>query len=400
MGPGNWNLYITGISHQTSTLEQREPLQINRNDMARANATFSDLAGVKESSVLSTCNRVEFYFTVNKREVPFELIKTFYENFNGLDISEMENLFYIRKNKHTAAHMLNVASGMDSMVIGENQILGQLKDAYSSACAVKSAGKVLHHLYHQAFRVGKQVRTDTEMGKGSCSVSSAAIELLEDKVKNLSSPNVLFIGINQMISLATKGVFRLDHGDLYYVNRTVEKAKTFAAAYSAEGYGLESIPKLLAKSDIVISCTGSEKAIITGDMLDKYLESNPNRKLILVDLAIPRDIDMAKDFDPAIELYDLEDIKEHVEEHRQKRELAIPQAQEIIDRKLSEFTYWFEHLRYEPLYNGLGETFESIRQNELSGVMSRLSPEVKEEIERATRSMVDKLLQLKVRTSE
>lgn len=398
MGPGNWNLIICGINHKTSSLKQREPLQISRNEIARANAMFGSLPGVIESAIVSTCNRIEFYFTADKREQPFELIKIFYKNFSELDISDLKDLFYVRKNKHAASHLLDVASGIDSMVIGENQILGQVKEAYSSACAVKTAGKVIHRLFHQAFRVGKQVRTDTEMGTGACSVSSAAIELLESKINGLNKPSILIIGVNQMTALAAKGIARLELGKLYFANRTVAKARALGLKYDAQGFGLDEIPGLLLKSDIVISCTGADEPIISKNTIDEYLKSTSGKKLIMLDLAIPRDIELSKNYNPDIELYDLEDIKSHVEEHRQKRELAIPQAREIIDRKLSEFMYWFEHIRYEPLYNGLKDTFETIRREELTDVIEKLPSELRDELERKTRNIIDKILQLKART--
>ena len=400
MSPGNWNLVVCGISHKLTSLADREPLQIGRNEMPRANAVFADMPGIMESAIVSTCNRIEFYFCAGKSEDIFDLIKVFYKNFNDQDISDKQNLFYIRKNKHAAAHLLAVAAGLDSMVIGENQILGQIKEAYTSACAVKTAGKVIHRLFHQAFRVGKQVRTDTEMGQGACSVSNAAIELLESKIANLKKPSILFVGINQMIALAANGVGKLDYGRMYFANRTVEKAEAFAKNFDSHGYPLSELPDLIKNSDIVISCTGAEEPVISRNMLDDFLQEVPGKKLLMVDLAIPRDIELAKDYNARIELYDLEDIKLHVEQHRQKRELAIPQAQEIIENKLSEFLYWFEHIRYEPLYNGLGDTFEIIRQEELSSVLEKLPEDTKEEIEMATRRMVNKLLQLKVRTSE
>ena len=400
MSPGNLSLYVCGINHKTSSLEQREPLQIGRNDIARANAIFGDLPGVMESLILSTCNRIEFYFAAGNLNEPLDLIKSFYNKFNNLDINDKLPLFYARKNKHAAAHLLNVASGLDSMVLGENQIMGQIKEAYSSACAVKTAGKVIHRLFHQAFRVGKQVRTDTEMGKGACSVSSAAVELLRAKINGLTKPSVLFIGINQMIALAANGISQLGYGSLHFANRTASKAIEFAGRYDAAGYGLESLPELLKQADIVISCTSAPEPVITNKIINNIFVDKNKRKLIIIDLAIPRDVEPAKDAYSNIELYDLEDIKIFVEKNRQTRELAIPQAQEIIDRKLSEFNYWFQHIRYEPLYNGLGDTFENIRQEELAAIIAKLPPEMRGELEGATKNMVEKLLRLKIRTSE
>ena len=168
MAVGNWHLVVCGVNHHETSVERREPLQLGREDIASAHAQFSRMAGVKEATIVATCNRIEFYAVTDKTIDVFDLVARFYSRFRQFDLSAMRDDFYIRKNKHAVVHLFRVAAGIDSMVLGENQILGQLKEAYSSACAVKAAGKVLHRLFHQAFRVGKQVRTNTELGKGAC----------------------------------------------------------------------------------------------------------------------------------------------------------------------------------------------------------------------------------------
>jgi glutamyl-tRNA reductase len=214
---------MCGVSHKTSSLEERESLQLSGEEMAKANAIFGSLSRVMESVIVATCNRIEFYFVTARGEDPFDVVAEFYREFKGEDISRYQELFLTRKGTHAVDHLFQVAAGIDSMVLGENQILGQVKDAYSSACAVKSVGKVLHRLFHQAFRVGKQVRSDTEMGKGACSVSSAAVEMLRSKTKDIDRPSILFIGINQMIGLAAGKLMSAHHSRLYFANRTVEK---------------------------------------------------------------------------------------------------------------------------------------------------------------------------------
>ncbi len=400
MTPDNWHLVVCGINHKTSSLSQRERLQISRDENAGANAAFGDLEGVMESTIVSTCNRVEFYFVGKKHYDPFELVKSFFQSFKGLDISDIHECFYVRKNKHAAAHLFSVTAGIDSMVVGENQILGQVKDAYSSACAVRTAGKVIHRLFHQAFRIGKHVRSDTEMGKGACSISSAAVDLLRTKIKKLEKPSILFIGVNQMISLAASGVSKIEHEKFAFANRTLEKAIEFSAKYDASGYSLDQLPELLKASDVVISCTGSKEPVITRPMIDGFINANTGKKLTLLDMAGPRDIEVDKDYHADVEIFDLEDIKRHVKEHQQKRELAIPQAQKIIDTKLSEFLYWFNHVQHEPAYNGLGDAFEAIRHKEMAPILKKLSPELKNEVEKASRSLVQKLLQVKAKNPE
>jgi glutamyl-tRNA reductase len=399
MAPGNWQLVVCGTDHKLSTLEQREALQIGHEEIAAAHSMFGDLPGVYESAVISTCNRIEYYFVTPGEREPFESVKSFYLKFRNLDISELGDRFFSRKNKHAADHLLRVCAGLESMVIGENQILGQVKESYSSACAVKTAGKVIHRLFHQAFRVGKQVRTDTEMGKGACSISSAAIEMLQARVNNIDKPRVLFIGVNQMIFLAASGVVELEHGDLFFANRTVEKARSLAAKFGATGYSLDQLPSLMAKVDIVISCTGSQESIINGAMIEKAAASKRPDRVLIIDLAIPRDVEIGNTTPANVEIYDLESVKRHVTEHQQKRELAIPLVEKIIERRLDEFLYWFDHVRHEPIYNGLADSFERVRTEEIEPLLEKLPDDLKGEVEKTSKALIKKLLQLKVQES-
>jgi len=400
MSPGNWRLAVCGINHKTSSLEQREPLQIGHDEIARATAVFGDLNGILESVIVSTCNRIEFYFIARKNDEPFERIRSFYKKFNNIDIADLEKCFYTKNNKHTVAHLFNVASGIDSMVLGENQVLSQLKDAYSSACAVKTTGKIIHRMFHQAFRVGKLVRSETEMGKGACSVSSAAVEFLKYKIVKMENPSILFIGINQMIGLAASKICKLKHDKFVFANRTPENAVELANRYNSTCFPLDKLQSLIESADLIITCTSSKEPIITKKMIDKFILNKPEKRLTIMDIAVPRDVEIGKDYNSAVEVFDLEDIKQHVKKHQQKRELAIPQAQEIIDRKLSEFKYWFDHVKHEPIYNGLGDAFEKIRQQEVLNILEKLPPDLQDEVNRATRRMVKKLLQVKMRNQQ
>ena len=394
----NWQLVVCGINHKTSSLEQREPLQLGRDDMARANALFCDLRGVKESVIVSTCNRIEFYMVADCDHKPFDIVAAFYHQFRCLDMANLESHFYMRHDKHAASHLFRVSAGIDSMVVGESQILGQIKEAYSSACAVKAAGKVLHGLFHQAFRIGKQVRSDTELGKGACSVSTATIEMLKAKLDDLSDPVILFIGINPMISLSADRLKRRGFNRFLFANRTAGKAVEFALRYNAAGYPLDRLPELLEKADVVISCTGSNLPIINDEIISPVAAARPGRKLVIADMAMPRDVELTRDY-PGIEYYDLESVKRHVEGRQSRREDSIPEVETIIDRKLEQFMFWFDHVRHEPIYNGLGETFEKIRHQEMERVLEMLPEETRDAVDRATRRVVDRLLQINARTS-
>jgi len=395
----NWYLAVCGINHKTSSLDEREPFQLGREDFAAANAAFSNHNGILESAIVSTCNRVEFYFVAKRDIVPFDIVAEFYKEFKNIDITDRHENFYVKKNKHAVDHLFRVAAGIESMVLGENQILGQIKEAYSSACAVKAAGKIVHRLFHQAFRVGKITRTDTEMGKGACSVSNAAIEMLSERLKNLDNPKILFVGINQMISLAANGLRRLEYNNFAFANRTGSKAVEFASRYNADGYPLGDLPKLLTETDVIITCTGATEAIISASMLDDVVAGGGNRRIIIMDMAVPRDTDIEKDYHDSVEVLDLEDIKHFVADQQAIRAKAIPQVEQIIDRKLGEFNYWFDHVRYEPIYNGIYDAYENIRRDELKTVLENLEPEQSNIVNQATKNLVNKLVQLKIRLS-
>jgi glutamyl-tRNA reductase len=406
MNTGNWQLFVCGATHESSSLEQREPLQLRGEEIARANALLGTIEGVMESAIVPTCNRIEFYFVAARGSDPFEIVSQFYRRFKELDLEPYRDLFRAERGKRVAQHLFRVSAGIDSMVLGENQILGQVKEAYSSACAVKTAGKVIHRLFHQAFRVGKRVRSDTEIGKGACSVSTAAVEMLSDTVRALDRPMIVFVGINQMIQLAAKRLAQVDGATLSFANRTAAKARAFAAGLSgveAAGYGLEELPELIAAADIVISCTSAHEYVITREMVENAAAQRSKRRLVIVDLAIPRDVDAplmpAGDRDPTVTVSDMEDVKRFVADRQHQRERAIPQAEEIIERKLDEFDYWYGHVQHEPIYNGANRAAESIREEELGPVIEKLPPDLKEELDRATRRLVDRLLKVAKRSS-
>ena len=389
MNSSSKRLVICGITHKSAALEEREPLQIGHDELAEANARFASQLEVQESAVLSTCNRIEFIFVTRRDLEPFDMVAKFYRDFKGIDIQPKREEFKTWKGTHAAHHVFKVASGIDSMVVGETQIFGQLKEAYASSCAVKTAGKVIHRLFHQAFRVGKQVRTDTEMGKGACSVSSAAIELLKTRVETDKRPVILFVGVNQMIKLAATRSQRIHHSHCLFVNRTEEKAVEFAKRFESRGFGFDKLPDLLVEADVVVSCTSSPEPIIDAAMLDAAALERGERKLIILDLAIPRDVEYPNR-DGLIEVLDLESIKEFVRTQRARRVDAIPAAEEIVKQKVDEFNYWWRHVKEEPLYNGSCDQLSSIIDDELAKVLSECPPELKDKLNLVARRIAER----------
>jgi len=403
MKSGNWHLVVCGATHETSSVKEREPIQLRKEEAVAANAVLGGLDAVMESAVVATCNRIEFYFVTDRETDPLDVVSAFYRRFKALDVEPHRGLFQVRTGTRAAEHLFRVAAGVDSVVIGENQILGQIKGAYSSACAVKSAGKVIHRLFHQAFRVGKRVRSDTGIGRGACSVSTAAVEMILDAVQALEEPAILFVGINQMIELAARRLARVDGARLAFANRTAAKAREFAkglGSVEAKGFGLEALPELLAGVDVVISCTSSPVPVITRGTMEEAAvrrgsAGRAGRVLLIVDLAIPRDVEPNAAVDgagtEAMTVHDMEDIKRFVSDRQQQRRSEIPQAEEIIDRKLDEFDYWYGHIQHEPHYNGNGRSMEAIREEELAPIIEQLSPQLQRQLTSATRRLVKRV---------
>ncbi|UCC43170.1 MAG: glutamyl-tRNA reductase [Candidatus Zixiibacteriota bacterium] len=399
MSPGNWRLAFCGASHATSTLEQREPLQIGTDELGKANALFGGLHQTMESLVLSTCNRVEFYFVAGSDVDPLDVVAEFYRKFNATDLTPHRNLFSTKKGSHVAAHLFRVAAGLDSMVLGENQILGQLRDAYSSACAVKSAGKIIHRLLHQAFRAGKQVRSDTDMGKGACSVAAAAVELLRDSADIPDRPVILFVGVNRMISLAADRFSRSHHSKLIFANRTEAKAHSLASKFNGEGASLDRLTDMITEADVVFSCTSATEPIITARMLEEVVGRRSDRTCVIMDLAIPRDVERLSASYPTLQVYDMDDIKRLIAQQQERRAEAVPQAEEILQQRLSEFKYWYHHVLHEPIYNGRSNTLEAIREEELASIVTKLPPELQTELNKASRRLVDRVINIASRTA-
>jgi len=402
----NWHLIICGINHGNTTADERGPLQIGNDDIAKAHSLFSSMPGIMETTILSTCNRIEFYFVKDSESEPFDILQSFYKELRNLDISPVREKFYIKKGKHVAEHLFRVSAGMDSMVLGENEILGQVKTAYSSACSVRAAGRVIHRMFHQAFRAGKQVRADTEMGKGACSVSTAAVGLVKNKIGISDRPDILFIGINKMIVLAASLLAKSHHGRLIFANRTLSNIEEISRQYAAEAYSLDKLPELLAEVDIIFTSTGSSTPVITKKIIDDAIRLNEKRfkhserKLLVVDIAVPRDVEIDNGYDPMIEIYGIEDVEEYIRDLQNRQQQAIPQAEAIIEKLLGEFAYWYNHIRFEPIYNGLGRAFEEIRRQEMDAVLEKIPEEMRGKVKRATEKLTNRLLHLKARTTE
>ncbi|MHC4946505.1 MAG: glutamyl-tRNA reductase [Planctomycetota bacterium] len=301
-------LTVCGINHESATLAEREPFQINRHELVPALKEMCDIRGVNECMILSTCNRFEAYLVLHEEEEPFTILREFFILFRGKDPKEARKHFYVRHGTTAARHLFRVTSGLDSMVLGEYQIQNQVREAYSAACSVKAPGKLLHRLVHQAFRAGKAIRTQTQVGAGRMSVAGMAVGVIKERME--AKEPVLMVGANENIRIVAEGLKAAGFKRFVFANRTAYKADKLATRYGGEGHGLDDLPGLMAGAACVVSCTGATGFIIDSAMLETLVKKGSHPRLC-VDIAVPRDIETSAEAAATgfpIDIVDLEDL--------------------------------------------------------------------------------------------
>ena len=384
------NLLVCGISHLSSTLEEREKFQLNRKEIPKALKTFLSLDGVKEVALLSTCNRFEMYFCTTRDDRAIDVARRFYRKFKKLDIAPFEHLFYSKHASSVVRHLCRVASAMDSLVLGETQIISQVRESYSLACIEKKIGKILHKAFHAAFRASKTVRRDTAIGQGQRSVAGEAVAILKQKL----SPDdpILIIGVNKNTKLAAKCLFDAGYKNLTFLNRTLYKAEKLAALFDVQGFDLDMVQEKMNLCRAIISCTSSPGYIISSNQVKKWRDNQKNT-LFIVDMAVPRDVDTSDLSGKDIHVIDLQDLKNYLEIQNLERKANFPLAEQIIERVVSAFQAWLE-ISDDPLLGDIAEKFEKIRQNNLAEYLDHFRYEDQKIIEEFSRKLVRQMLSI------
>ncbi len=334
-------LFVVGINHKTAPVEIRERLSFAKRDIANANRRLKERVRLEEGLILSTCNRVEIYAVANSREKDHvNEIKCFLSEYHGIDPLELENRLYMFKGEETVRHLFKVASGLDSMVIGEMEILGQVKDAYQDAVESKTSGKVLNRLLQKAFSTAKKIRTDTFISRGAVSVSSVAVRLAEKILGDLADKKVFIIGAGNvaeqlMVYLKKDGIQSIS-----VANRTFEKAHALADNFGAVAVRFEDLWERLIDTDIVITSTGAPHSIIHKQDIADLMPKRKQKPLFIIDLAVPRDVDVEAGRIDNVYLYDIDDLKKIVDKNLALRHSELDNCQRIIPESSRRFTDW------------------------------------------------------------
>ena len=332
------SLITLGINHKTAPLKLRERLAFTPQSLPEALLSLKKLDHIAEASILSTCNRTEIYCVTTENND--QAIIEWFSQFHGLDESEIKQHIYLHAHEETVRHAMEVACGLDSMVLGEPQIAGQMKSAYALANELGTTGQLLSKLYQHVFAVSKQVRTDTEIGSSPVSVAFAAVSLAKQIFGNLKKTTVLLVGAGETIELATRHLYSQGVNKIIIANRSIERAQKLAAEFQGEAINLQQIGSYLHLGDIVISSTASPLPVIGKGTVERALKQRKHEPIFMVDLAVPRDIEPEVNKLDDIYLYSVDDLQSVISENMENRQQAAEQAHEIIDTQVTHFLDW------------------------------------------------------------
>ena len=383
---------LLGISYKTAPVEIREKFYFDNSARCTVLQDIHRIPGVDECVLLSTCNRTEIYTVISE---PLEEVRKKLEDFI-LNISssnkEILNYFYYYQGDHVIKHLFRVSSSLDSMILGESQIFGQVKDAYSTACDNKCIGPTISRLFHHAFRVGKLIRNNTSIGEGAVSVSFAAVELAKSIFGNLNGCSVLLIGAGKTGELSAKHLTGSGIDCLYISNRTADRAKNLADKLHGEVIPFEGIHEMCEKVDIIITSVTSNEPIINKNKIIQYILNRKGKPLFLIDLGVPRNIDAAVATIDETFLYNIDDLEDHILKNMDKRTSEAEKAEELICTEVKELCSWISEREVIPVIRNLHFKCENIRLEELEKIKNRVNPEAYEKIDFVTERIVRKIL--------
>jgi glutamyl-tRNA reductase len=362
-------LFTFGINHQTAPLAVREQMAFNVDSMEPALHNLVEQGAAKEATILSTCNRTEVYCST---QAPERIVK-WLANYHQMEARDIEPYLYTLPHEQAVKHAFRVASGLDSMVLGEPQILGQMKQAVRYAEQAGTLGFLLHKLFQRTFSVAKDVRTQTEIGANLVSMAAAAVKLAERIFPSISEQSVLFIGAGEMIELNAVHFAARTPTRITVANRTLERAQVLARRINGHAITLNELPEQLAHHDIIVTSTASPLPILGKGMVERALKARKHRPLFIVDLAVPRDVEEEVAELDDVFLYTVDDLAEVVRDGQDARQGAVQEAEVIIDSCVANFIHWMESREVVPTIRALRDNAERHRRHEMEKALRLLA---------------------------
>jgi glutamyl-tRNA reductase len=388
-------LFVTGLSHKNAPVALREQLAVEEDKLRELLQDLQASDVLREVVVLSTCNRVEVYGVADAPGEARALAFRSLCRHRGVDLGAVEPLLYTHLDADAVRHAFRVSASLDSMLIGEPQILGQVKNAFALAQACEAVGPHLHPLFSQAFSVAKRVRTETEIARHAVSVSFAAVELAKKIFDGLGGRAVLLVGAGKMSELAAKHL--VEHGafPVYVANRTWARAQDLARALSGTAVPWDELPTALAAVDIVVTSTGAREPVITRTAVTRVMQGRRGRPLFFIDIAVPRDVEAGVDGLDDVYRYDIDELKQVVDANLRERAREAQRAETLVDREVGKFLARRGDVEVIPTIVSLRARLEEIRLGEVRKALARLSdasPETRAAIDALSSAMVNKIL--------
>lgn len=383
-------LFAFGINHQTAPLTVREQVVFQTERLSQALRNLVDQRPVKEAAILSTCNRTEIYCNTDEPATAMKWLASYHH----LPAEGLEPYLYQLPQERAVQHAFRVASGLDSMMIGEAQILGQMKQAVRSAEEAGTLGLLLNRLFQRTFSVAKEVRTQTEIGASAVSMASIAVRLAEEIYPSIQECRVLFVGAGEMIDLCATHFGARQPKAMTFANRTVERAQELAAQHRGRAIALNDVASNLAAHDVVVCSTASPLPVIGKGTVESALKARKHRPLLMIDLAVPRDIEQeVTDLDDAF-LYTVDDLGRIAEDGIAARSNAVQQAEAIIDTEVRDFMHWMNTRGTVPTIRALRDHAERNRRHELERALRSLEKgdDARKVLERLSEALTNKLM--------
>lgn len=389
-------LIVVGLNHKTAPVEIREKLAFNTEESTReALKKLIKLESVGEVVIFSTCNRVEIYIYSEKQSEIADVIKEFLAKFHQIDITDFEKYLYAYTDKDAVMHLFRVASSLDSMIVGEPQITGQVKASYEIALSERTTSLILNHLMNRALFAAKRVRNETRIGENPVSVSYAAVDLIKKVFHELDKKSVLLIGAGEMAELAMKHLISSGIKNIFVTNRTYKKAEELAIKFHGVATLFENLKQELVSVDIVICSTNAPYYVINKEIIKEIMSQRKYKPLFFIDISVPRNIDPACDEVENVYLYNIDDLQNVVDSNLFERGKEAEKALKIVEEETEKFFQWISSLQSVPVIVSIRTRAEQLRQEEFEKFKNRfkdLSPEVLSSIDYLTQSILNKIM--------
>ncbi|MGE6259584.1 glutamyl-tRNA reductase [Heyndrickxia sporothermodurans] len=390
-------MYIiaVGVNYKTAPVEIRERLSFNEADLSRAMTALKAKKSIIENVIVSTCNRTEVYAVVDQLHTGRYYIKDFLSEWFQIDKEEFTPYLFIYEQDGAIEHLFKVICGLNSMVLGETQILGQVKNSFFNGQEVSSTGTIFNQLFKQAITIAKKAHSETEIGSNAVSVSYAAVELAKKVLGDLKNKHVLVVGAGKMGKLAIENLYGSGATKVSVINRTFEKAQDLAKAFNGKAKTLKELQCAIVEADILISSTGAKDYVVTKEMMLAIQRMRKNKPLFMVDIAVPRDLDPKIGELESVFLYDIDDLEGIVEANLAERKKAAEKIMILIEKEIVDFNEWVNMLGVIPVITALREKATSIQEETMKSIerkMPNLTERERKILNKHTKSIVNQLL--------